>query len=109
MRDFIWVEDCIDVILWAYDNPQVSGIFNCGTGIARSFTDLARACFAAMNRQESIKFIDMPAQIREKYQYFTEAKIKRLREACYCKPFTKLEDGIARYIIDYLATGDPFR
>lgn len=109
MRDFIWVGDCVDVMLWVYDNPQVSGIYNCGTGTARSFNDLARACFTAMERPEKIKFFDMPAVIKDKYQYFTEAKTVRLRGAGYQKPFTTLEDGIMSYITDYLATDDRYR
>ena len=109
MRDFIWVSDCIDVLLWAYDHPGVNGIYNCGTGTARSFADLARACFDAMGRPENIDYIDTPAEIRSKYQYFTQAEMTRLLDAGYEQPFTSLEEGVARYVNDYLATDDPYR
>ncbi|MDP6389942.1 MAG: ADP-glyceromanno-heptose 6-epimerase [Alphaproteobacteria bacterium] len=108
-RDFIWVGDCVDVMLWLHDNRQVNGIFNCGTGQARSFTDLATACFAAMDRPVDIHYIDTPPEIRQHYQYFTEAAMDRLAAAGYGRPFTSLEDGVARYIGDYLATNDPYR
>ncbi len=109
LRDFVWVGDCIDVMLWLHDNPGVSGIFNCGTGEARSFLDLARACFGAMRREEAIDFIDTPEALRGHYQYYTEARMERLRNAGYKRPFISLEDGIASYIRDYLQTNDPFR
>jgi len=109
LRDFIWVGDCVDVMLWLYDTPAVSGIFNCGTGKARSFLDLAHACFAAMDRAPDIDFVDTPANIRDKYKYFTEATPARLRQAGYDRGFTPLEEGVARYIRQYLATNDPRR
>ncbi|PPR62165.1 MAG: ADP-L-glycero-D-manno-heptose-6-epimerase [Alphaproteobacteria bacterium MarineAlpha4_Bin2] len=109
LRDFIWVGDCIEVMLWLYDNPGVSGIFNCGTGEARSFLDLARACFRAMEREESIEFMDTPEGLRARYQYYTEASMERLRDAGFMKPFTSLEDGVVRYIRNYLQTNDPYR
>jgi ADP-L-glycero-D-manno-heptose 6-epimerase len=108
-RDFIWVGDCVDIMLWLYDNPKVCGIYNCGTGSARSFNDLARACFAAMGRAPAIDYIDTPATIREHYQYFTEATMSRLRAAGYDRPFTTLEDGVAAYINDFLAADDRYR
>jgi len=109
LRDFIWVGDCVDVMLWLLDNPQVSGLFNVGTGKARSFADLARAVFAATTRPENISYVPTPEAIRDKYQYFTEAKMARLRAAGYDRPFTELEDGVARYVKDYLAQPDPYR
>jgi len=109
LRDFIWVGDCVDVMLWLYDTPGVSGIFNCGTGKARSFLDLAEACFAAMDRAPDIDYVDTPENIRDKYQYFTEAGMKRLRQAGYDREFTPLEDGVALYIQKYLASNDPRR
>lgn len=109
LRDFIWVGDCVDVMMWLYDTPAVSGIFNCGTGKARSFLDLAKACFAAMDRAPDIDYVDTPKNIRDKYQYFTEAGMKRLRQAGYDRAFTPLEDGVALYIQKYLATNDPRR
>ena len=109
LRDFIWVGDCVDVMLWLYDSPSIEGIFNCGTGRARSFADLARACFAAMDREPAIDYVNTPANIREHYQYFTESRVERLRAAGYGRPFTGLEDGVARYIRDFLLTNDPYR
>ncbi|HEY9538952.1 MAG TPA: ADP-glyceromanno-heptose 6-epimerase [Kiloniellaceae bacterium] len=109
LRDFIWVGDCIDVMLWLLDHPRVSGLFNVGTGKARSFADLARAVFAAMERPENISYVPTPEAIRDKYQYFTEAKMARLRAAGYERPFTELEDGVARYVRDFLSQPDPYR
>jgi ADP-L-glycero-D-manno-heptose 6-epimerase len=109
LRDFIWVGDCVDVMLWLYDTPSVNGIFNCGTGKARSFFDLAQACFAAMGREARIDYIDTPENIRPTYQYFTEARMSRLRDAGYSRDFTPLESGVAQYIRNFLATNDPRR
>ncbi len=108
-RDFIWIDDCIDVMMWLLDNPKVSGLFNVGTGQCRTFLDLARAVYVALGKEPLITFRDTPLAIRDKYQYFTEAKMNRLREAGYNKPFTTLEDGVARYVNDYLAKPDPFK
>jgi len=109
LRDFIWVGDCVDIMLWLHDNPSVCGVFNCGTGGARSFRDLALACFAAMEAEPAIDYIDTPKAIRDQYQYYTEAKMDRLRHAGYTKPFTSLEEGAARYIGDFLNTNDRYR
>ncbi len=109
LRDFIWVGDCVDVMLWLHDTPSVGGIFNCGTGRARSFLDLAHACFAAMGLEPRIEYIDTPENIRANYQYFTEARTARLRAAGYAREFTPLEEGVARYTRDFLATNDPQR
>ncbi|HEX2585062.1 MAG TPA: ADP-glyceromanno-heptose 6-epimerase [Steroidobacteraceae bacterium] len=109
LRDFVFVNDCVDVMLWLLDNPQVSGLFNLGTGKARSWLDLGNALFAAAMLQPKIEFIDMPEQLREKYQYFTEAKVDRLRAAGYSKPMTSLEDGVKEYVRKYLAAKDPYR
>ncbi len=108
MRDFVWVGDCVSVMVWLLDHPQVNGLFNLGTGKARSFADLARALYAASGRNADIEYIDTPEAIRDKYQYFTEAKIARLREAGYALPMTSLEDGIGTYVRDHLATADPY-
>ncbi len=109
MRDFIWVGDCVDVQMWLLENRRVNGLFNVGTGKARSFADLARALFAAMERPERIEYVPTPEDIRDKYQYFTEAPMARLRAAGYERPFTELEDGVGRYLRDHLATQDPYR
>ncbi len=108
LRDFIYVQDCVDVMLWLYDNDRVNGVFNLGTGKARSFLDLANAVYSAMGKQPNIKFIDTPEHIREKYQYFTEAKMDRLRAAGYAKPFTTLEDGVKIYVQDFLSQVNPY-
>ncbi len=109
LRDFVWVDDCVDVMLWLLDHPGTSGLFNLGTGKARSFADLATAAFRALDREPDIEFVDTPAELRDRYQYFTEAGMSRLRAAGYEAPFTSLEDGVATYLRDYLATGDPYR
>jgi len=108
LRDFVYVKDCVDIILWLLQNPQVSGLFNVGTGKARSWLDLANALFAAIDRPPAIKFLDMPAPLIDKYQYFTEARIDRLRAAGYTKPFTPLEAGVDDYVRRYLVRGDPY-
>jgi ADP-L-glycero-D-manno-heptose 6-epimerase len=109
LRDFIYVNDCVNVVVWLLQNPKVSGLFNVGTGKARSWRDLGQAMFAAIDRSPVIEFIDMPPQLADKYQYFTEAKINRLRAAGYSKPFTELEVGVGEYIRDYLSRDDPYR
>jgi ADP-L-glycero-D-manno-heptose 6-epimerase len=109
LRDFIWVGDCVDIVLWLLDHPSVSGLFNCGTGKARSFADLAKAVFAALDRKPKIDYAPMPESLRAKYQYFTEARMDRLRAAGYGKPFTALEEGVARYVRDYLVQADRHR
>lgn len=97
-RDFVYVEDLVDVLMYAASGAIPRGIFNLGTGKARSFEDLAKATFRALAKEPNIEFIDMPAPLRERYQYFTEATMGRLRSAGYDKPFTSLEDGVARYV-----------
>ena len=109
LRDFVHVDDCVEVMLWLLENPRVSGLFNLGTGKARSFADLARAVFAAMGKPPLIEYVDTPEAIRAKYQYFTQARMERLRAAGYSRPFTSLEDGVARYVREFLATDDPYR
>jgi len=109
MRDFIWVGDCVDVMLWLLENRAVSGLFNLGTGKARSFHDLACAVFKALGKEPEIRFIDTPEDIRGKYQYFTQAEMTRLRAAGYAAPFATLEEGVERYVRDYLSAPDPYR
>jgi ADP-L-glycero-D-manno-heptose 6-epimerase len=108
-RDFVWVGDCVDIMLWLYDNPRASGIFNVGTGAARSFADLARACFQAMERPEKIEYFATPENIRRHYQYHTQATMERLGHAGYTGAPTALEDGVRQYILNYLSTNDPHR
>jgi ADP-L-glycero-D-manno-heptose 6-epimerase len=109
LRDFIWVDDCVDVVRWLLDTPAVEGIFNCGTGKSRSFADLAGAVYRALGRNAEIEFVPTPENIREKYQYFTQADISRLRGAGFDKPFTSLEDGVGAYVGQYMNTADPYR
>jgi ADP-L-glycero-D-manno-heptose 6-epimerase len=97
-RDFIYIDDIINVCLFLYDKKPLSGIYNVGTGKARSFNDLATAVFTSLGYNRKITYIDTPIKIRDKYQYFTEAKMNKLKYAGYTKPFNDLEEGISKYI-----------
>jgi ADP-L-glycero-D-manno-heptose 6-epimerase len=109
LRDFIYVRDCVEVILWLLDHPKVSGLFNVGTGKARTWLDLAHALLEACGREPAVEFVEMPPALMQKYQYFTEARMLRLRQAGYEQPFTSLEDGVTEYVQRYLNTADPYR
>lgn len=102
MRDFVYVKDVADVCLFLMHHRKNSGIYNLGSGKARTFLDLTRATFRALNKPEHIEFIDTPADIRDKYQYFTEANMTKLTRIGYSKPFTSLEDGVTDYVQNYL-------
>ncbi|GAG07112.1 unnamed protein product, partial [marine sediment metagenome] len=102
MRDFLYVKDAVDMTLFFLDNPQLSGLFNIGTGKARTWNDLVKAVFAAMGKKPKIEYIEMPDSIRNQYQYFTEADITKLRKAGYNKKTTSLEDAIKDYVQNYL-------
>lgn len=108
LRDFVYIKDCVSVIEWLLNTPTVSGIFNLGTGKARSFADLAHAVFSALGKPPSVAYIDMPETLKPKYQYFTEANMKRLRDAGYTKPFASLEDGVKDYVQNYLMKEDAY-
>ena len=108
-RDFVYVRDCVDVMLWLLDHPDINGLFNVGSGQARSFEELARALFAALHCPVRLEYVDTPADIRAHYQYFTEARMERLRKAGYTRPFTSLEDGVRDYVERYLSQPDPYR
>ena len=108
-RDFVYVRDVADVVAWLLATPEVNGVFNLGSGQARSFEDLARAVFAASGQPAQIDYIPMPTAIRDHYQYFTEARMERLASAGFSGAFTSLEDGVADYVRSYLATDDPYR
>ncbi len=101
-RDFVYVKDLVDVLHHFFKNQKNSGIYNLGTGQARTFLDLATATFHAMDLEPNISFIDTPIDIRDTYQYFTEAKMDKLRAAGYDTPFRSLEDGITDYVQHYL-------
>ena len=103
VRDFVFVRDAVDVTLFFHDHRDVSGLFNCGTGVARTWNDLVRAVFAALGREPKITYIDMPEALRAKYQYQTQADITKLREAGYDRAVTKLEDGVREYVKNHLA------
>jgi ADP-L-glycero-D-manno-heptose 6-epimerase len=108
-RDFIYVEDVVRVVMWLLATPRVSGIYNVGTGTARSFKDLMLAAYAALGAAPEIDYIDMPQQIRGSYQYFTQSEADRLRAAGYNGGFTRLEDAVMHYVTHYLDTPDRFR
>ncbi len=107
-RDFIWVGDVVDVLLWLMDTPSVSGLFNLGTGRARTYLDLAHAVADAAGRPRNVEFIDMPLRLRGQYQSFTQAPMERLRAAGYGGQFTPLEAGIRQYVQGYLAAADRY-
>lgn len=108
-RDFVWVGDVVNVVMWLLDNPQVSGLFNVGSGKARTFYDLAVSTWSALGKEPRIGFKEMPEALRDKYQYFTEAAMSKLRKAGYDAPFTMIEDGIRQYVRQYLNREDPYR
>jgi len=102
LRDFVYVKDALSVIQFLLENPNVNGIYNLGTGKARSFKDLVLATFKAMNIAPNIEYIDMPKSIQDRYQYFTEAQMGKLVSCGYTRPFIDLEDGIIDYVQNYL-------
>ncbi len=108
LRDFIYVKDVVDVLFYFMNHQTHSGIYNLGTGKARTFLDLANSTFRAINKKPEIEFIDTPLDIRDKYQYFTEAKMEKLRSAGYNEPFYTLEDGIEEYVQEFLINGRYF-
>ena len=108
-RDFVWVGDCAAIMLWLLDNPGVNGLFNVGTGTARTYLDMARAVASAGGRPFEVAFVDMPDALAAQYQSYTCARTERLRAAGYTAPFTTLEDGIGRYVRDYLSQANPYR
>lgn len=109
MRDFVYVRDVADVAAWLFKNEQVNGIYNLGSGTARTFEDMAKAVFAAAGKPARIEYAPMPPAIRDKYQYFTQAHMERLQAAGYNQPMTPLEEGIADYLRGYLSQPDPYR
>lgn len=109
LRDFVYVADCIQVMLWLLANPKVNGIFNLGTGKARSFADLAAALCAAVGKTPRLTYVDTPVAIREKYQYFTQARMDRLRSLGYTRPFMSLEEGVQDYVQRFLSQPDRYR
>ena len=105
MRDFVYVSDCVDVMLWLLDRPDVGGLFNLGTGRAQTWLDLMGALYRAVDRPMDVHWVDTPEEIRDRYQYFTEAKMDRLRAAGYDAPLRGVEDGVADYVHRFLTPG----
>lgn len=108
-RDFIYVLDAAAVVLWLLDHPRVSGIYNVGTGEARTFREMMLALFKALKLQPNIEYIDMPAELSGRYQYLTQARMERLRAAGYDAAFTPLEAAVEDYVIRFLDRPDPYR
>jgi ADP-L-glycero-D-manno-heptose 6-epimerase len=104
-RDFLYVKDAVAITLHLAANPAANGIFNIGSGKARTWNELARALFAAIGREPRIEYIEMPEAIRDKYQYFTKANIHKLLSTGYHAPITSLEDAVRDYVVNYLAPG----
>lgn len=107
-RDFLYVKDAVKVVNFFLDNPDVNGIYNVGCGDARTFDDLAEATFRALDKSPSVEYFDMPEDLRPRYQYHTEAELKKLRKAGYEEEFTSLEEGIDDYVNNYLETDNPY-
>jgi ADP-L-glycero-D-manno-heptose 6-epimerase len=108
-RDFIYVDDAVRVVMWLLATPSVSGIFNVGTGKARSFKDLMLAAYAALGMPANLRYVDMPLSIRDSYQYFTQSDVARLQRAGYNGGFTVLEDAVGLYVKGYLDRADRYR
>lgn len=107
-RDFVYIKDVVDAIWWLFEHKEVNGIYNIGTGNARTWNDLMKAVFSAMNLPAKIEYIDMPECLRGKYQYFTEAPMKRLQDTGCPVKFRSIEDGVKDYVQNYLAQDDPY-
>ena len=109
MRDFVYVKDCVDAMIWLMEHPEVDGLFNLGTGKAQTWLELMGALYAAVGHEMEVEWKDTPEDIRDKYQYFTQAEMGRLRAAGYDTPFRTVEEGVADYVKQHLATEDPYR
>ena len=103
LRDFIYIKDAVEMTLFFLDKPKTNGLFNLGTGKAQTWNDLVTAIFKSLNKPVSIEYIDLPEHLREKYQYFTEAKMNKIKKAGYSLPITSLEDGVTDYVKNYLS------
>jgi len=106
MRDFVYVKDCVNVMWWLFKNPRANGIFNLGTGKARTWNDLIKTVFAAMKKKTNIEYIEMPEALRNQYQYFTQAEMKKLKSAGCPIKFSSLEDSVYDYVTKYLQKTD---
>jgi ADP-L-glycero-D-manno-heptose 6-epimerase len=108
-RDFIYVDDCVSMINWFIDNKNISGLFNCGTGIDRTFEDLIHSMFKAINVSPKIEYIEMPIEIREQYQYYTKANMDKIIEKGYNSKIFSLEEGVYDYVKNYLLSDDKYK
>jgi ADP-L-glycero-D-manno-heptose 6-epimerase len=108
MRDFVYVKNCLDVMWWLFNNQKVNGIFNLGTGKARTWNDLIKAVFAAMRLKTNIKYIEMPGSLRDQYQYFTQAQMDKLKAAGCPVEFSSLEDSVRDYVVNHLQQTDQY-
>lgn len=107
-RDFVYVKDCVEVMWWFLNNPDINGIFNLGSGQSRTWNDLIKAAFSAMKMEPRIDYFDMPLEIRDQYQYFTEAKMEKLKMLRCPVPFRSMEESVSDYIVNHLKNPDPF-
>lgn len=108
LRDFVYVKDCVNSLWWLLQHPDTKGIFNLGTGKARSWNDLINAVFAALGKKPNIEYIEMPEELRNQYQYFTEAKMDKLKATGCPVAFASLEDSVRDYVVNYLNNDDPY-
>ncbi len=108
-RDFIYIDDCIALINWLIDNKDISGLFNCGSGIERTFEDLVKAMFKAINVPPKIEYIEMPKNIKKQYQYYTKAQMSKIRNKGYKIKALTLEEGIYNYVTNYLLSEDKYK
>ena len=108
-RDFIYVDDCVSLINWLVKNRNISGIYNCGTSIERTFEELVKAMFNAINISPKIEYIAMPKNLRKQYQYYTKANMEKIRKKGYNIKFSSLEEGVNKYIKNYLLTEDKYK
>ncbi len=106
-RDFVYIKDCVDIMWWLLEHPNVSGIYNVGTGLSRTWNDLIHAVFSAMKLEPQIEYIDMPEEIRDQYQYFTEAKMDKIKSAGCPVTSRSLEEAVHDYIVNHLQKSDP--
>ena len=105
-RDFVHIKDCVDLIWWLVENPSVNGVLNVGSGHDRSWNDLAKAVFLAMELPLKIEYIDMPEQLRDRYQYFTRANVENLSATGWPVHFTNLEEAVNDYVVNFLQQKD---
>lgn len=108
MRDFVYIKDCVEVMWWLMQHPEINGIYNLGTGRARTWNDLVKAVFSALGKEPHIEYFDMPPEIRDQYQYFTEAKMDKLRATGCPVSFRSLEEAVHDYVVNHLQRPDPY-